>query len=55
MLACVAGGIARGAGARNKFWRRSRSLRAAKPREISPARELGFLNAAHFYHVIDFN
>ena len=40
ILACVADGIV---GARSKvFWRRSRQERAAKPREIPPARELGF-------------
>ena len=36
-----------------KFWRRSLQKRAAKPREIPPARELGYLNTAHFYHLID--
>ena len=39
-LACVEGGIV---GAREiKFWRRSRLKRMAKPREIPPARELGY-------------
>ena len=39
-LACVAGGIV---GAREiKFWPQSRQKRAAKPREIPPARELGY-------------
>ena len=39
-VTCVAGGIV---GAREmKFWRLRRQKRAAKPREIPPARELGY-------------
>ena len=38
-----------------KFWRQSRQKRAAKPREIPPAGELGYFECRHFYHLIDLN
>ena len=53
ILACVADGSV---GARNKILAEEPLIPSGEePGEIPPARKLGFLNVAHFYHVIDLN